>query len=275
MDTGLDQEKRIKFESLDGTQLVGLMQMPSDMDDFIILLHGITEDKNEWKGFYTQFVDFLMARGYGTLRFDFRGHGESEGNPESMTIAGETLDVKAAMKKAADNGDAPISIIATSFGAGPGIYAAGSSNIDIEKFVFIAPVIDYEQTFIKPRTPWAKELFGENGFRSLHQKGKINLSESFSIGPKLYQEFSMLTPSIKLSELSTPALLMHGTQDDMVPFEVTKKVAEAIETANFQPIKEAGHGFPDHRDETGNSKKSEQNKTEIFESSELFMSKNE
>lgn len=72
-------EERNEFENLDQSRLVGLIQTPPDMEGFVVLLHSITESKDEWMGFYADFTEYFRSQGYGILRFDFRGHGESAG----------------------------------------------------------------------------------------------------------------------------------------------------------------------------------------------------
>jgi len=50
-------------------------------------------DKNEWNDFYRNLAKHLYENGYSTLRFDFRGHGESGGSKRELTIIGSLVDL--------------------------------------------------------------------------------------------------------------------------------------------------------------------------------------
>lgn len=76
-------------------QLVGDIQIPEGRGKkpVTIIYHGLT-------GFRTEphlmaLNDSLLARGIATVRFDFNGHGESEGLFSEMTLFNELEDAKA------------------------------------------------------------------------------------------------------------------------------------------------------------------------------------
>ncbi len=54
----------------------------------IILCHGITVNKEEG-GIFTNLAKKLAKVGFAVFRFDFRGHGESEGDSINLTVTGE------------------------------------------------------------------------------------------------------------------------------------------------------------------------------------------
>lgn len=67
---------RIAFQSADGTELVAHWHATEEPRHLPVLLaHGF----GEHSGRYAHVVAPLVERGFGVLRFDFRGHGESAG----------------------------------------------------------------------------------------------------------------------------------------------------------------------------------------------------
>ena len=58
---------------------------------FVLILHGFTGNKNET--LLEQISKGLQQRGIGSIRFDFNGHGESEGPFQEMTIENEIENV--------------------------------------------------------------------------------------------------------------------------------------------------------------------------------------
>lgn len=57
-----------------------------------IIMHGFSSNKNTQ--LMTLLSDSLLRHGIATVRFDFNGHGESEGKFEEMTVPNEIEDAK-------------------------------------------------------------------------------------------------------------------------------------------------------------------------------------
>src|ERR1700694_1208423 len=88
------------------------------------MAHGITMDKNEWNNLHFKISQDLNANDIGTFRFDYRGHGESQGNIRDMTVTGEFLDVKSSINEIQKKWKKKVAIVASSFGAGSAIIYA-------------------------------------------------------------------------------------------------------------------------------------------------------
>jgi pimeloyl-ACP methyl ester carboxylesterase len=58
----------------------------------------------------------------------------------------------------------------------------------------------------------------------------------------LYGELSQYDPGTRLERSSVPALVVHGDEDDIVPYEDARRVA-ASRRAEVHTIEGAGHGF--------------------------------
>ena len=64
--------------------------VPDGKAPVAIILHGLTGYRTE--PHLNALADSLLARGVATVRFDFNGHGESEGRFSSMTLFNELED---------------------------------------------------------------------------------------------------------------------------------------------------------------------------------------
>lgn len=64
----------------------------------VVLLHGFTGNRVEGHRNFVLFSRLLAARGVASLRFDFRGSGESQGDFSETTLAGQVQDVQAAFE---------------------------------------------------------------------------------------------------------------------------------------------------------------------------------
>lgn len=256
--------KRISYKSVDGTRLVGVLNLPPQPRGFALMMHGMAVDKDEWQGFYADMAMELSRQGIGSLRFDFRGHGESGGTSLDVSIIGEILDVEASLGKLREYWKRKVAFIATSLGAGPALITASKLEREVGSVVLIAPVLDYTLTFLRPRTEWARASFHAEAFRTMKRKGYLLLNGEFKLSPRLIEEFRWIRPYEALSSLEVPILLIHGDKDSMVPFSVSKKYFDANRGSKFVVLRHADHGFADYGDDEGESEKSLANKARIF-----------
>lgn len=79
----------------DHGKLVADLQIPDVMPKhcpIVILCHGFTGNRNG--GLLRGIAQELEARGIASIRFDFNGHGESEGDFQQMTVPNEIEDAR-------------------------------------------------------------------------------------------------------------------------------------------------------------------------------------
>jgi alpha-beta hydrolase superfamily lysophospholipase len=67
----------------------------------VVLVHGGGVTREEG-GFFTRLAVGLGEAGVASLRFDLRGHGESEGRQEELTLATILNDIGAALAHVRD-----------------------------------------------------------------------------------------------------------------------------------------------------------------------------
>ena len=121
-------EERVSFVS-DKLRLSGVLHLPDShgapLAAFLVL-HGFGSNKD---GSGSKAVAAMLAGlGYGALRFDFRGCGESEGDRGRVICQEQVRDTKNALTHLAGRADIDpwrIGVIGQSFGAAVAVYSAG------------------------------------------------------------------------------------------------------------------------------------------------------
>jgi len=231
------REEEIFYDTSDGIRLCALINKykgEKPRGD-IIMVHGLNNDKDE-DGSFINLSSILNKKGYNTLRFDFRGHGDSDGDSEDVTISGELIDLERSIQLF-DNllgVQSKYIIIASSFGASASILYISKNEERIERLVLWNPVLDYEKTFLKAETPWGKTFFNPKGYEELRTKGYITIPQTeFRIGRKLIEEFKNIKPYQVLSGFNIPVLTIHGTKDTAVPYQVSEKYGAPNERSLF------------------------------------------
>src|SRR3989338_7186738 len=121
------QEKSY-FSNSKGNKICGILSNPTSelSTPVIILCHGFTTSKNNFTN--TKLEKMFNEQKISTFRFDFFGHGESEGNFEDITISEAVDDISNAIRLLKNLGYSKIGIVGSSFGGMAALLVA--SKID-------------------------------------------------------------------------------------------------------------------------------------------------
>jgi pimeloyl-ACP methyl ester carboxylesterase len=243
--------RQAEFRSLDGLRLRGTLVVPSSVrGPAVVLVHGGGVTREEG-GFFARLASGLAEAGLPSLRFDFRAHGDSEGEGEDLTIAGVANDIRAAVTHVREaTGSGPVSLIGASFGGGISAFFAARHPDQVRGLVLFNPLLDYKKRFIDDKPEWDGDQISEAAGQKLAAQGFLAHSPAFKLGRALLNEIFYLNPRQALSELTTPTLLVHGTRDTFVPVESSRAAAGQITRAEARLIEIDGaqHGFAVHDD---------------------------
>src|SRR3989344_3671898 len=240
------EEMKVFFKTSDGVKLCGIFSVSEKpTDKCIILCHGITVDKEE-DGVFTNLAKELVGAGFNVFRFDFRGHGESEGNSVDMTIMREVKDLEAAVKFLQEKGYEKFGILGASF-AGGAVSIFNSRNQElVSALVLWNALIDYNSK-INPVTEWGKKYWGKPAFDRVKKYGFTEVgSKKFKIGIGLMSELTHLKPWSAILRTSIPVLFVHGDMDTYIPVDDSVKYSSMMKNAKLKLIHGAEHGFHDN-----------------------------
>jgi pimeloyl-ACP methyl ester carboxylesterase len=123
-------EERVHFTSA-GLQLAGILHLPPDAKPgerrpAFMVLHGFGSNKDS--GTSRTVAELFASLGYGVLRFDMRGCGESEGARGRVICLEQVEDTRSALNYLQTRPEVikeRIAVYGHSFGAAVAIYAAG------------------------------------------------------------------------------------------------------------------------------------------------------
>lgn len=246
MNEGL-REKPVIFDASDGVTLSGIYHsIEGGPKASVVLAHGIMVHK-DFDGFYPALATDLAARGYASLRFDFRGHGETGGKPERMTVAGEVRDLGAAVRFLRHRRAPQVGIVGTSFGAAVAVLYASRTRKLPFALVLLSSVLDFRRTFLEPETAWGKKWFTPQALTEAYVRGKLDLG-FFALGRELLLEFEALKPADVLPNLTIPVLMVHSDGDPVAPFQAAFDAAMSAPWVKFVRIGGPGHYFEGSRD---------------------------
>jgi len=198
----------------------------------VVLGHGVTGNKD--RPFVMALAEGLAAAGRHVLRFSFAGNGTSGGRFVDSTISKEVEDLTAVLDALADY---EICYVGHSMGGAVGVLATKRDE-RIKLLVSLTGMV-HTQAF-------AMREFGEvtPGQGCMWDEPDCPLSQAYmddmaQIGTVVEQG----------AEIGVPWLLVHGTEDDVVPIEDSRDIlVKASDKAELFVIEGADHVFSEHAD---------------------------
>jgi fermentation-respiration switch protein FrsA (DUF1100 family) len=221
----------VTFTSGDGLRLAG-WYIPSYNGATIILCHGLGDNR---VGMLPQ-AALLAEHGYGSLLFDFRAHGESEGEMVTYGYA-EADDVLAAVD-----------------------YLLSRPDVDAERIGICGGSL-WAATVIRAaaHSTHLKAVVAEGAFTSLEDEVASSFKvfcglPAFPFAP-LTVAFAQWQTGLRMSEVRPvddipaiaprPVFIIHGTDDDLIPAEQGLRLYEAAgEPKELWMIDGMGHESP-------------------------------
>lgn len=169
-------------------------------------------DKRGPLGLFDVLADKLESDlGLSSLRFDFRGFGESDGTPLDLTLRSRAEELGAVVEWAKNRGYRRLSLIAESLGASVALRA---ERPEFNALVFLWPAVVLAETDLRAYfAPGKERELEENGFIL---DGKTPVSAEF------VRECRELDLVPSLDRIVAPTLIVHGDADSCVP------VAQAV-----------------------------------------------
>ena len=207
---------KITFTNSKGQLLSGRLELPADQypHNFALFAHCFTCNKN--LGAVRNISRSLTSKGFGVLRFDFTGLGESEGDFADTNFSGNVEDLVAAADFLAREYQAPSVLIGHSLGGAASIFAA--ATIDSIKAV---------ATVGAPSDPTHVQHLLKSGIEEIEANGKalINLSgRDFTIKKQFLDDLKTKSLSAVAKNLNKALLVMHSPQDTTVGIKNAEEI---------------------------------------------------
>ena len=237
--------QEVSFVNSRGQNLAGIVRFSEPVEPkeypVVIVLHGFNEHKHH--DLTADIANNLVHYGFLTLRFDFHGHGESDGKFEAHTIHQQVDDVFAALDFVSElpYADANrVCVVGTDIGGNIALLAA-------EKDARIKALV----------VQGARSHF-ENHINSWFQPSHID--EMFAKGVYEHHNFRLRKEYVNstrqhdvmesLKNMHAPLLILHANNDLRVKIQEARQIfLAANEPKQLQEIEGADHWFRKHREE--------------------------
>jgi alpha/beta superfamily hydrolase len=215
---------------------------PGEKIPMVILMHGFMGNKGGFAERATLFdviADKLEAQGIATLRFDFNGHGESEGEFWQMTVPNEIEDALKVYEYVRDlRYVSTVSVLGHSQGGVVASMVAGKLGAEIKSAVLMAPAAVLRDDAIRGSTMGAT-------YDPLNLEG--DWIEMFGGRVKLGTEYIRTAFNLPIYETAVnykgALCVIHGTGDKVVPYTYGIRYTEQSNNAELYILHGEDHGF--------------------------------
>ncbi|ONI70481.1 alpha/beta hydrolase [Actinosynnema sp. ALI-1.44] len=238
------------IRTLDGLYLDGTLVVPEAKSGRgVVFVHGGGVTREEG-GFFTRLADGLGTAGVSTLRYDLRGHGESEGLQQEATLAAHLNDIRVAIARLREStGVEAVSLLGASFGGGLCAYYAAKRPEELTRLVLLNPQLNYKDRYIDQKPHWANDHLNDDAALRLKETGYLSHSPTVKHGRAVLNEAFWIRPNLVLGEIEAPTLIVHGTADTFVSIDASRAAARQLRIEHeLVEIEGAQHGFAVHDD---------------------------
>jgi|APHM01.1.fsa_nt_gi Predicted hydrolases or acyltransferases (alpha/beta hydrolase superfamily) len=225
--------EKVKFENRRGGELVGNYWSTSS-DTGIVMSHGFTGSKEQF-GKFTEVGEKLHSAGFNVLAFDFSGCGESE--DDSITLEKEVEDLNSAIEFLQQKGVEKLGLFGLSQGGWITLETYKERKKEISCLVLLAPLTDALPDYRQRKySEVQRKALQEDGYTTI-RKDKDN-RRKYKIPEKLIHKKETLNQDELLEGIDCPVLFIHGTKDDSVPIEQSKKAVDELNSAELTKIED-------------------------------------
>lgn len=223
--------KAIELLNKQGYVLRGFLDLPDGASKIVVFLHGFTGNKTEHAGHFRNLARLLSKKGVASLRMDYHGNGESDGEFQDFNFDYAIDDANLFIDYARNlKGIEEVTLLGFSLGGGIAGIVANDKNVD--KLVLWSPagcmkehVINYFER--------CQKIDEDN----IIVAGGFILNRQFLDTIKKYEFYSYA------KNFTKPVLIVHGEKDLSVDISYGKRYNEEYKDSVMHIVAESGHGY--------------------------------
>jgi len=202
------KSNKVNFNNNQGNELSGILDLPINkrVHTYVIFAHCFTCNKNLKA--IKNISNGLTSNGFGVLRFDFTGLGQSKGEFEDTNFSHNVDDLIAASNFLEEKYNKPELIVGHSLGGTASLFAA--HRLDSIKAVV---------TIASPFQPEHVTKLIESKEEEIKNEGKARVNvggRNFTIKKDFYDDIKKHKIDDFIGDLKIPLLIFHSPQDQIV-----------------------------------------------------------
>lgn len=230
--------------AVDGQRVVGMFHRPvvgASPFPTIVIFHGFTGNKTAAFRKFVTLARRLAQEGIATLRFDYRGCGDSEGDAALTSIESERTDARAALawlRQRPEVNAQRLAILGVSLGGMIAVETMAEDE-DLKTGCLWAAVSRPALQLQIRATPELESALRHHGYAEV---------EGWPVGRAFVEQMATMNPLLAAERMrGRRMLLLHGERDQSVPLAAVWEYAQAFRArgndVQVHVIPEADHRY--------------------------------
>jgi hypothetical protein len=216
-------ERFVEFPNPAGKTLRGMLHLPAGALERpapgVVLFHGFTGNRMESHWMFVKCSRALARAGVASLRFDFYGSGESDGEFREATLRGEIADGRAAVALLrGQTGIDPERVGLLGLSLGGTVAATLAPSVKAKAVVLWSALA---------HTTRLRELV-KQAARKIPGKPAATEFDAREIGPRFIEDMLKIEPIRHLARYKGPTLIIHPEKDEAVPVSHARDFFQAV-----------------------------------------------
>ncbi|QTA89789.1 alpha/beta hydrolase [Desulfonema magnum] len=208
-------QKQVYFYNNEGEKLTGTLHIPeAPSEKGVVMGHCFTCSRHT--RILTQISRELEQSGIMSLRFDFSGNGQSEGDFSESSYSKHISEMKRAIAFISENGASCIGVAGHSMGAAIAVLTASEMK-NIRGVCALAGRLSggHPAHFLNKLQ---KNELRQTGVASFISRGR-----SLQLSKRFFSDMRKYNIPERIRSLQSSLLLVHGDQDEIIPVEEARK----------------------------------------------------
>lgn len=214
--------RTLSFQDSHGHLVAAMLaEPPTKGERAVVLCHGFLSNKHSNTN--RRLTELLLPQGISTFCFDWFGMGESEGAFADITLERCCDQLEGALTFVCRQGYSRIGLIGSSFGGLISILVA-NRHAHLLALGLKCPVPDFAEML--------RLEFGDAAIDRWKETGEIpNMTQGdnpISLRYDFYENCLQFNAYDKAAMIKTPTRIVHGVQDEVVPFSQIQRLAHSL-----------------------------------------------
>ena len=226
--------KHIELLNKNGKTLRGYLDLPDNFNgEIVVFYHGFTGNKTEHANHFRNFSRILSKNGIASLRMDFSGNGESDGEFYEFTMDTMMDEAKQMYEFAKSyKGVKKVDLLGFSMGGGVASIMSSWYGNEINKLVLWSAAGTICEHIRKSY---------ENGEKL--ENGNVIIAGNFELSKAMFDSTYNYDPFKGIEKFTNPVILIHGRNDISVDYLTSMRYSVTYPNALVHIVNGAGHGY--------------------------------
>jgi pimeloyl-ACP methyl ester carboxylesterase len=191
----------------------------------------------------TAVAAWAASHGHACLRFDYLGHGASDGDFLDFRVSEAVTDAAAALSAARAPGQ-PVVLVGSSMGGWIALILAVRGLIDPAGMVLVAPAVEFVSRRLSDMPVEVQARMAREGYVDLPDP--YAPGTTYRISREFFTDAVALEAGQRPMATGCPVRILHGTDDADVPVAASRVLVRQIPGAELTEVPGGDHRLSDH-----------------------------